>query len=119
MQPKRGQKRLLLDHGRRPHPRFLRSRLRFCPAARMSASQLTRQSRRKRKRRIPCQSLPSANNGSTHTLRLRIRFLVGFRLLVASDPIQHFFIDTATEAASLFAGRTLGFERTVIAVPGA
>src|SRR6266567_6973411 len=62
-------------NGRPPHPRFLSNRLRFCPAARISPSQLTRQSRRKRKRRIPCQSLPSANKGSTHTWRLRRAFL--------------------------------------------
>lgn len=59
-------------HGRRPQPRFLSSRLRFCPAALISASPFTRQSRRRRKRLMPCQSLPSAKSGSTHTLRLRI-----------------------------------------------
>src|SRR5712692_612717 len=61
--------------GRRPHPCFLSRRLRFCPAARMSALQLTRQRSRKRKHLIPCQSLPSAKSGSTHTLRLRKAFL--------------------------------------------
>jgi len=30
--------------GQRPHPRFLRSRLRFCPPTRTKASQFTRQS---------------------------------------------------------------------------
>src|SRR6266852_6254193 len=62
-------------NGRRPQPRFLRRRFRFCPAAIRKASQLTRQSHRKRKRRMPCQSLASANNGSTQTLRLRKAFL--------------------------------------------
>jgi hypothetical protein len=61
-------------HGRRPHPRFLSKRLRFCPVALISASQFTRQRRRKRKRLMPCHSLPSANNGSTQTLRLRMAF---------------------------------------------
>ncbi len=61
-------------HGRRPHRRFLSSRFKFCPAARMSASHLTRQSRRRRKRRMPCQSLPEAYNGSTQPLRLRMAF---------------------------------------------
>src|SRR6266516_4516043 len=62
-------------NGRRPQPRFLSKRFRFCPAAIRNASQLTRQSRRKRKRRMPCHSLASANKGSTHTLRLRRAFL--------------------------------------------
>ncbi len=61
-------------HGRRPHRRFLSSRFKFCPAARMSASHLTRQSRRRRKRRMLCQSLPEAYNGSTQPLRLRMAF---------------------------------------------
>jgi len=61
-------------NGRRPQPRFLRRRFRFCPAAIRKASQLTRQSLRKRKRRMPCQSLASANKGSTHTWRLRMDF---------------------------------------------
>ncbi len=59
----------------RPYPRFLSNRLRFCPAAISKASMLTRQSKRKRKRRIPCHCLASANNGSTQTLRLRYAFL--------------------------------------------
>src|SRR6266571_4242376 len=42
--------------GRRPQPRFLSNRLRFCPAAVRKASMLTRQSNRNRKRRMPCQS---------------------------------------------------------------
>src|SRR6266567_4957782 len=62
-------------NGRRPHPRFLSNRLRFCPAARIKPSQFTRQRSRKRKRRMPCHCLPSANNGSTQTLRLRYAFL--------------------------------------------
>jgi hypothetical protein len=37
--------------------------------------QMTRSSSRKRSRRIPCQSFPSAKSGSTHTLRLRRAFL--------------------------------------------
>ncbi len=61
--------------GRRPQPRFLSNRLRFCPAAIRKASQLTRQSSRSRKRRMPCQSLASANKGSTQTERLRVAFL--------------------------------------------
>src|SRR5258708_1399168 len=56
--------------GRRPHPRFCSKRLRFWPDAIIRASQLTGQSRRRRKRPIPCHCLPSANNGSTQTLRL-------------------------------------------------
>src|SRR6266566_4573495 len=60
-----------VGNGRRPHPRFLSNRFRFCPAAIRKASLLTRQRSRKRKRRKPCQSLASANSGSTHTLRLR------------------------------------------------
>src|SRR2546426_9354715 len=60
--------------GRRPHPRFWSKRLRFCPEAVTRASQLTLQSSRKRKRRIPCQSLASANKGSTQTLRLFMAF---------------------------------------------
>src|SRR2546421_2726416 len=67
-------KRASTGNGRRPHPRFLSKRLRFCPAAIRNASQLTRQSRRKRNRRRPWQSLASANSGSTHTLRLRMAF---------------------------------------------
>src|ERR1700726_4745962 len=77
-QPKTAKKRAQTasaGNGRRPHPRFLSSRLRFCPAARIRPSQLTRHSSRKRKRRMPCQSLPSANNGSTHTLRFLRAFL--------------------------------------------
>jgi len=59
-----------VGNGRRPHPRFCRRRLRFCPEAITRASQLTRQSRRKRKRRIPYHCLPSPNSGSIHTFRL-------------------------------------------------
>src|SRR3989440_931422 len=76
-QPKAAKKeaqRASTGNGRRPHPRFLSKRLRFCPAAIRRASQLTRQSNRKRKRRRPCQSLASANKGSTQTLRLFIAF---------------------------------------------
>ena len=61
-------------NGRRPQPRFLSRRLRFCPAAMTWASQLTRQSHRKRKRLMPCQSLASVNKGSTHTFRLFMAF---------------------------------------------
>lgn len=63
-----------VGNGRRPHPRFWRRRFRFCPEAITSASQLTRQSRRKRNRRIPCHCLPSPKSGSTHTLRLSSAF---------------------------------------------
>src|SRR5215470_18440710 len=59
-----------VGNGRLPHPRFCRRRLRFCPEAITRASQLTRQSRRKRKRRMPCHCLPSPNSGSIHTFRL-------------------------------------------------
>src|SRR5690242_5831670 len=38
--------------------------------------------------------------------------------MVGTDTVEIAFIDTATEAASLFAGGTLGFERTVIAIFG-
>src|SRR5260370_32620417 len=44
-------------NGRRPHPRFLSSRLRFWPVAIRKASMLTRQRSRRRKRPMPCQSL--------------------------------------------------------------
>src|SRR5260221_12342938 len=74
---KRPQKEALIasgGNGRRPHPRFLSRRLRFWPAAIRKASQLTRHSSRKRKRRTPCQSLASANKGSTQTFRLFIAF---------------------------------------------
>jgi len=64
-----------VGNGRRPHPLFCSNRLRFWPEAVTRASQLTLQSRRKRKRRMPCQSLASANSGSTHTLRLFMAFL--------------------------------------------
>jgi len=47
----------------------------FCPVAVIRASALTFSSVLSRKRRIPCQSLPSANKGSIHTLR----FLIAFR----------------------------------------
>src|SRR5436309_3279646 len=76
-QPKAAKKeaqRASTGNGRRPHPRFLSKRLRFCPAAIRKASMLTRQSSRKRKRRMPCQSLASANKGSTQTFRLFIAF---------------------------------------------
>lgn len=63
-----------VGNGRRPHPRIWRRRLRFCLEAITSASQLTRQSRRKRNRRIPCHCLPSPKSGSTHTLRLLSAF---------------------------------------------
>ena len=43
--------------GRCLHPRFFSKRFRFCPAARINASQLTHSSSRKRSRRMPCQSL--------------------------------------------------------------
>jgi len=72
--PKNSQKEAHMasdGNGRRPHPRFLSKRLRFCPAAITKASQLTLQSRLKRKRRMPCHSFASANKGSTHTFRLR------------------------------------------------
>src|SRR2546421_1626120 len=49
-QPKAAKKeaqRASTGNGRRPHPRFLSKRLRFCPAAIRKASQLTRQSNRK------------------------------------------------------------------------
>ncbi len=74
---KRPQKEALMasvGNGRHPQPRFLSNRLRFCPAAIRKASMLTRQSSRKRKRRIPCQSLASAKRGSTQTCRLRMAF---------------------------------------------
>ena len=38
--------------------------------------------------------------------------------MIAFDPIQHLLIDTAAEAAPLFAGGTLRFERAAIAVTG-
>src|SRR6266702_6980948 len=63
-----------VGNGRRPQPRFCNKRLRFCPEAVTRASQLTRQSRRKRKRRIPCHSFASPKSGSTHTLRLFMAF---------------------------------------------
>ncbi len=63
-----------VGNGRRPQPRFRNKRLRFCPEAVTRASQLTRQSRRKRKRRIPCHSLAEALSGATHTLRLFMAF---------------------------------------------
>src|SRR5258708_30021775 len=66
--------RASVGKGGRPHPRFLSNRLRFCPAAIRKASMLTRQSNRNRKRRMPCQSLASANSGSTHTFRFRMAF---------------------------------------------
>ena len=56
--------------GRRPHPRFCSKRLRFWPEAIIRASQLTRQSRRKRKHPMLCHCFPSANSGSTQTFRL-------------------------------------------------
>ena len=59
-----------VGNGRRPHPCFCRRRLRFWPEAITKAKPLTRQSRRKRKRRIPCHCLPSPNSGSIHTFRL-------------------------------------------------
>jgi hypothetical protein len=62
-------------HQRRPHPRQLSSRFRFCPVARTSASILTFSSILSRNRSMPCQALPSPNSGSTHTFRLRIAFL--------------------------------------------
>src|SRR5258708_29221747 len=48
-----------------------------------------------------------------------IRFLVGFGYMVASDAIQIVLIDTAAQAAPLFARGTIGFERTVITIFGA
>jgi hypothetical protein len=63
-----------LGNGRRPQPRQLSRRLRFCPAAISSASPLTFSNPRKRKRRSPCHAFASANNGSTHTWRLRLAF---------------------------------------------
>ena len=56
-----------VGNGCRPHPRFCSKRLRFCPEAVTKASQLTRQSRRKRNRCIPCHCLPSPKSGSTQT----------------------------------------------------
>ena len=52
-------------------------------------------------------------------LSLTQGFLVGCGWLIGTHPFQTGFIDTAAEAASLFARRTLGFECAVIAVPGA
>jgi hypothetical protein len=54
------------------------SRFTFCPAAIIRVSELVFSSALVRKRRIPCQSLPSANKGSIYTLRLR----TGFRALL-------------------------------------
>src|SRR5437868_4620883 len=71
---KKEAQRASTGNGRRPHPRFLSKRLRFCPAAIRKDSLLTSQSSRKRKRRRPCQSLASANSGSIHTFRLRMAF---------------------------------------------
>jgi hypothetical protein len=48
--------------------------LTFCPEAISRASMFTRSSLLKRNLLIPCQSLASANSGSTHTLRLRRAF---------------------------------------------
>ena len=50
------------------------SRLMFCPVAIISASMLTFSRVLIRNRRIPCQSLPSANSGSIDTLRFLIAF---------------------------------------------
>jgi hypothetical protein len=47
-----------------------------------------------------------------------VRLLVGFGVMVGMDTVKIAFIDTATEAASLGAGGTLGFERTVSAIFG-
>ncbi len=65
---------------------------------------------------MPCQSLPSAKSGSTHTLRLRNGFLVGLARLIGTHPIQILFIHTAAQTAPLFARRTLCLKRTVITV---
>jgi len=54
-----------LGHGRRPHPHRLSKRFRFWPVAVNTPLLLTFVSPRKRKRRNPCQSLASANKGST------------------------------------------------------
>src|SRR5687768_7141391 len=48
-------------HRRRPQPRQLSSRFRFCPVARTSASIFTFTSSRRRKRSMPCHALPSPN----------------------------------------------------------
>src|SRR5215211_5164438 len=50
------------------------SRLTFWPEAISNASMFTFWSLLKRNPLIPCQSLASANKGSTHTLRLRSAF---------------------------------------------
>src|SRR6266567_3347795 len=49
---------------------LLQQAFEILPVAMHKASQLTRRSSRKRKRRRPCQSLASAKRGSTQTLRL-------------------------------------------------
>src|SRR5947208_8768096 len=92
--------------GRCLHPRFFSNRLRFCPAARINASQLTNSSLRKRSRCIPCQSVPSAKG-----------FLVGLGWLIGTHSIQILLIHTAAQTASLLIGGTLGFEWTRITVP--
>src|SRR5205807_8489097 len=75
---KKEAQRASTGNGRRPHPRFLSKRLRFCPAAIRKASQLTRQSRRKRMHRKPCQSLASPDQGSTLTFILFIALFYAF-----------------------------------------
>jgi hypothetical protein len=51
-------------------------------------------------------------------LTLTQGFLVGCGWLIATNPFQTGFTDTAAEAASLFTGRTLRFEWAVITVLG-
>src|SRR6266699_6469863 len=51
-------------------------------------------------------------------LTLAQGFLVGLGLLISAHPFQTGFIDTVAEAASSCTGRTLGFERAMIAVLG-
>jgi hypothetical protein len=65
------------------------SRFTFCPAAIVRASALVFSSVLVLNRRMPCQSFPSANRGSIHTLRLRIALRYGSVSMYALTRSMH------------------------------
>ena len=100
-----------------PSP-FLSSRLRFCPAARHERLTVDAPEPTEAKASHAMPVFAFGKKWFHPDLPLTQGFFVGCGWLIGTHPFQTGFIDTAAEAASLFARRTLRFEWAVIAVPG-
>ena len=83
-----------------------------------SASQLTRQSRRQRKRRMPCQSAGFGKERFDPDFSRVQGFLVGQGLLVAPHPFEIAGMEGPMHLPTLITGGTLRFEWTRITSGG-